>query len=232
MSSDSESATEQPTIFIDPDGDLRLLIGASKQEVVVCSRTLARVSPAFRAMFYGPWTESKPSNKKMWIVELPEDNPEALICIFNIAHGRFDTLYDEATGNGFPNSLPFETVYQITFMTDKYDMTTIIRPWATTWAQMVARANSGHQTVRTLEHILWISWELGLYDSFRKAAEHIARHATASNQPGSSGLYIRGEQITSFTGSAAAATEQLEATGILGLSIYSSRPEHFILICD
>jgi hypothetical protein len=50
-------SAELPTIYLDKDGDLRLQVGSETggdvQNFVVCSRTMGRSSPVWKAMLFG-----------------------------------------------------------------------------------------------------------------------------------------------------------------------------------
>lgn len=54
-------------------------------------------SPVFRAMLFGPFSESKPAlhDGRLWQVSLPEDDFAGLQVIFLICHGDFASVPDE-----------------------------------------------------------------------------------------------------------------------------------------
>ncbi len=91
---------ELPTIYLDTDGDLRLRVGSETgdgvQDFVVCSRTMGRSSPVWKAMLFGGFKESRPTEGE-WVVPLPEEQPKALLAVLNIIHGIFTKV---------PNSPP------------------------------------------------------------------------------------------------------------------------------
>ncbi|KAK7450359.1 hypothetical protein CaCOL14_003191 [Colletotrichum acutatum] len=139
-----------PTIYLDDNGDLRLSIGGDvedhPQDFVVCSRALGRSSPVLKAMLFGRFLESRPlEGAGEWSVELPEDSPEAMEIVLNIVHGHFNLV---------PEKLPLMRLYNVLTITEKYDMTVIVRPWARSWMQGVK-----HQTDNA--HLLCVAWELG-----------------------------------------------------------------------
>ncbi|GJC80398.1 hypothetical protein ColLi_03236 [Colletotrichum liriopes] len=157
MSSCTMLVTEQvtelissPTIYLDDSGDLRLCVGADvdehPQDFVVCSRALGRSSPVLKAMLFGGFAESRPGEDGgEWIVDLPEDSTEAMEIVLNIVHGHFNLV---------PEKLPLMRLYNVLTITEKYDMTVILRPWARSWMQGVK-----HQTDNA--HLLCVAWELG-----------------------------------------------------------------------
>jgi hypothetical protein len=99
------------TVYHDEDGDLRLLVGPDEIAHVVCSRTLARVSPVWKIMLYGPMRESRPESGD-WVVKLPEDDEAALGLLLSTAHSAWDTL---------PKRLSPNELYNVCRLTDKYD---------------------------------------------------------------------------------------------------------------
>jgi hypothetical protein len=117
------------TISMDDDGDLTLVIGSdeNKSTFLVCSRTLSRSTPVFKAMLYGPFGDSRFANAsaESWTVELPDDLPAPATILFNIVHGRFKEL-----------PANFDTVhplYEVLAFADKYDMTMLLAPWLQAW---------------------------------------------------------------------------------------------------
>lgn len=167
-------AVDGPITF-DDEGDLRLVVGEGKAPrlFVVCSRALARASKPFKAMLYGGFVESKPRKLDAeWTVELPEDNPGAFATILQILHGRFQFV---------PSTVTAWELYQITILTDKYDMTEILQPWAATWIKpFVKRAKILENLYHYDEILLWIAWELGHQDLFLNVLSWLEGYCTLS----------------------------------------------------
>ncbi|KAJ4397602.1 hypothetical protein N0V93_001835 [Gnomoniopsis smithogilvyi] len=150
----------------DDDGDLKLEVGqrASKQTFVVCSKALSRASKPFKTMLYGPYAESKPVSQTTspeWTVALPDDNPDALAVLLNIVHGIFDKV---------PATLDRGQLFRICVLTDKYDMTHILRPWARQWMEPFLQRSIGKKGD---EYLLWIAYVLGEQDLFLKVQKYI-----------------------------------------------------------
>ncbi|KAI1486911.1 hypothetical protein F5X96DRAFT_652594 [Biscogniauxia mediterranea] len=180
--------SQQPKkVVLDPDGDLSFLVGHNQPEAswglmteepiifVVCSRTVSRASPVWKTLVYGVFAESKrpnTSNSSEWLIELPEDNPKAMSTILNIIHSRFENL------PRISDSINVVDLYHLTVLTDKYDLTTVLRPWATSWMQSLHDSNDyganppSHASANLRRH-LWIAWELGDLDHLRKAAKEM-----------------------------------------------------------
>lgn len=111
---------------IDPRGDLTLVVGEEdKAHFLVCSRAVARASPAFGAMLYGQFKEGKPLDPSAsWTVTLPDDDPEAIKIVLHIIHAQFKLVPTKVHGHLF---------YKLYILADKYLMTDILLPFANLW---------------------------------------------------------------------------------------------------
>ncbi|KAK8112947.1 Nuclear pore protein-like protein [Apiospora sp. TS-2023a] len=176
---------EEPALKVmDADGDLLLKVGTTKcttspafsggphlHDVVftfqVCSRTLARSSPVWKKMLFGGFAESKPKEGD-WIVSLPDDSPEAMSTLLGIIHAKFE---------GVPllnHLITSHDLFNLTVLTDKYDLTHILRPWARTWLDCVW--DTGSTTFKNHLELLWIAWELGDQERFTLTASSLAQN--------------------------------------------------------
>ncbi|KAI1501418.1 hypothetical protein F5X99DRAFT_382411 [Biscogniauxia marginata] len=165
------SLPKEPThIYIDPDGDLHLEVGTKEAArlFVVCSRTMARSSAFWKTLLYGQFAESKKpqpgDDKTEWVVKLPEDNPESMKMLLDIVHGRFEFV------PGYEDSISVPNLYDLCVLTDKYDMTHVMRPWARGWSKSVQPISKW--SIMCHEK-LWTSWELGDKASFKEVAKHL-----------------------------------------------------------
>ena len=116
---------------MDEDGDLLLRVGSAlgkEHEFKVCSAALRRASPVWKAMLFSKFKEAKPADGSEWIVELPEDDPSPLAIILQIIHGKFELV---------PTYIPLAQLYGLLILTDKYQMTHVVKPWAHTWVEVV-----------------------------------------------------------------------------------------------
>ncbi|KAJ3573921.1 hypothetical protein NPX13_g4533 [Xylaria arbuscula] len=163
-----------PQSCLDPKGDLYVKVGSPSAKCFkVCSRTVARTSIFWDKLLYGGFKESKKpcpqDDNQEWIVELPEDHPGAMELLFNIIHGRFDTIprYNE--------KIDVDVLYNISVITDKYDMAHILQPWARGWLQSTIRLDKPHYGGLFEQHYkqLWISWVLGDKANFEEIAKTI-----------------------------------------------------------
>ncbi|KAI1429660.1 hypothetical protein F5Y12DRAFT_329542 [Xylaria sp. FL1777] len=191
---------ETSRLVIDPDGDLSLKVGQIKCVNIspngeksdhctldsdhdhelpaiytVCSRTLSRASPVWKALLYGGFAESKPScasSASDWLVELPDDNPKAMATILNIIHSRFESI------PRVKELVDIEDLYQLTVLTDKYDLTAILRPWASVWMEHAKEKWMLFSSMPQIERLSWIAWELGDSFLYGKATEHLAANCS------------------------------------------------------
>lgn len=163
---------------IDTDGDLLLDIGRGEdsestqaQRFRVCSSALRRHSPVWKQMFFGPWRESKSVNAESeeWIVEFPDDHVKPTEIVLNIIHGRF---------NRVPRSLSLDELYKLVILTNKYDLTEVLRPWCAQWVSVAYGNQSSADTLKSL----FIAWELGDEDLFSLRVEEISVHTRAKEE--------------------------------------------------
>lgn len=124
----STGETGTVTETISSDGDVILVVGSQNSRFRVSSVQLAMTSTTFKALFFGGFAESLPSISTMREVPLPDDDPDNLRILLNIAHHRNDAV---------KNSI--RNVYDILYLAklvDKYDMTTAVKFSSFTWLQM------------------------------------------------------------------------------------------------
>lgn len=177
-----KNTTELTTI--DPMGDLYLQVGvvicqllfdvengghrhSRAEEFRVDSRALSRISPVFMKMLNGPFAESnKPGEDQKWRVALPDDNVKAMGTLLNIMHCQFGNLPAVTGASGL------EDLYQIAVLTDKYDCTALVRPWATSWLA-AASALVPNAFTNDLEKISWVAWEYGDKTLFERATRSL-----------------------------------------------------------
>ncbi|RYP11059.1 hypothetical protein DL764_000287 [Monosporascus ibericus] len=141
---------------------------------IVCSKTLSRSSPFFKRLLYGGFVESKKLEAGgQWTVYLPEDEPAPMKTILNVAHGRFDQVPIKWG--------TVEDLYLLTVLTDKYDLTHLLRPWAQRWMQAIRRSYEDEKggvwsgsPSEVAPQCLWIAWELGDEDSVELLVNDIA----------------------------------------------------------
>lgn len=119
----------------------------------VCSKRLRRASPVFKRMLYGGFAEAQPpEDDKQWLVELPDDDPDALAVFCHVMHGSFEKV---------PSStevIDLELLYQITILSDKYDLLHLLRPWAWQWRVLLVDGYSNwSRTDKKMEKGLFIT---------------------------------------------------------------------------
>ncbi|KAI0836447.1 hypothetical protein F5Y06DRAFT_305218 [Hypoxylon sp. FL0890] len=184
-------------VVIDPDGELSLTVGRQERVTfVVCPKTLARASPFFKRLLYGGFAESiRPDRniEKEWNPELPEDSPEAMEIFLNIVHSRFDKIpifVNPILWNSTTTILSYRTLYQLTVLTDKYDLTRILRPWVQNWVKDMhtnltfVNLCSLYKKPRFIELHSWIAWELGDKTTFSNAADYFILHSITDQEGG------------------------------------------------
>jgi len=155
----------EKTISVWDRGDLTLIVGSRRQKFIVSSHTMAVASKVFQNMLFGDYSESQKSSDSegsssspSWAVCLPEDDPEPFQMILEMIHRRFTRTITCTTLSGTSE------LYKVTVLTDKYDLSHILRPHTQRWLHEIhvrlSRA-SFDWSLRGISEILWITWELG-----------------------------------------------------------------------
>ncbi|KAL1877916.1 hypothetical protein Daus18300_002269 [Diaporthe australafricana] len=150
----SESQLEQSDIKIDPDGDLTLVVGKTKTRFLVCSKTLSRSAEFWKRCLYGQFKEAKPAAGQDWVVQFPEDNPTGLHCLLLLVHGLGHTMPE----------ISLQLAFEITIITNKYDMTQVLWAVARSWLQGLQPCRLDEEDDDTLIpqlQWLWVTKELG-----------------------------------------------------------------------
>ncbi len=164
-----------PFVTVDRRGDVRLKVGCNhdgndlewqQSEFLACSRTLARASPVFDRMLYGPYAEATHDNSADWIVRLPDDKPFPLQVFLNIAHANFAMV---------PKVLSVDNLYDLAALTNYYDATLLLSPWIQGWLASAAEIIRDANII--LPRMLWVSWEFGCKESFSTVARRILMEA-------------------------------------------------------
>ncbi|OTA96248.1 hypothetical protein M434DRAFT_28111 [Hypoxylon sp. CO27-5] len=171
--------TKPRQVVIDPDGELHLAVGSlNGVTFIVCPKTLARASLFWKTLLYGGFAESIQPDRSLgseWIVKLPADHPKAMEIFLNIIHSCFDKIPTAVRFCSQVRStsiLHYKDLYQLTVLTDKYDLTRILRPWAQNWVKDIDW-NFSEYTASAMEFLSWITWELGDKKTFIQVARHI-----------------------------------------------------------
>ncbi|KAB5545657.1 hypothetical protein GE09DRAFT_215584 [Coniochaeta sp. 2T2.1] len=165
----SDESEHEPLVF-DADGDLRLVIGTGKDRItcLVCSKALARASPVFKSMLFGGFAESKPRDASIqWVVNLPEDDINAMAILLHIFHGqvhhvpmmlpqrRKDLIQAQLFNYNVPKVV-IDVLYHITVVSDKYYVAPLLKPWAKSW---IHQCRSRY--CEDFAKLMWIAWVLG-----------------------------------------------------------------------
>lgn len=176
---DAASATESspkmtkhdPLVF-DEEGDLHLEVGEKKISCRVCSKSLARASRVFKRMLYGGFSESRDNSLAgEWVVQLPDDDINAMKILLAIIHGcpqtvpkklptMSETLVDPTSYEFFHvGYADAGLLYLVTLAADKYGLTPILKPWVESWLDEFR--HSRRWTDKWCGEVLWAAWLLG-----------------------------------------------------------------------
>ncbi|KAI0159635.1 hypothetical protein GGR57DRAFT_499960 [Xylariaceae sp. FL1272] len=171
----------------------------NKRVFYVCSRALSRASPVFERMLYGYFAESKKSDT--WTVVLHDDKIGSMYILLDLMHGgvfrvvdrlfeydfTYDTVdwcrHDDDEVNDWRNDIELRVseTYELAVVTDKYQATSLFRPWI--FRLVIQLNNCLSLYIKTIEEydgdllpkFLWIFWEIGHLDSFKSVLEAMAK---------------------------------------------------------
>ncbi|KAF4831587.1 hypothetical protein CGCTS75_v005144 [Colletotrichum tropicale] len=154
-----------PNTTFDSKGDLHLVVGSDVRDgdpstFLVCSKTLARASPVFDRMLFGPFAESRPSSEWSkqefaWVVHLPEDDPDHMEAVLNILHFNFKDIPRHFTPPLFSGMI---------VIADKYDCIGIFKPWVYSCIPYAEFSDRYHP-----KFAFHIAWQLGNTPRFKAA---------------------------------------------------------------
>lgn len=165
-----------PVEVLDPRGDLTLVAGHPGIKFRVCSRALARSSPVWDVMLFGSFSEGQDQQKSGdddWTVTLPDDSPDSLRILLNAAHSKFDAI---------PTTLPNESIFNLTVLSDKYDMVGLLKPF---WSNWVGKLGVAPGTPLGFVQRLWIDHTLGYLQCYKATLKELMSHLRVFNdKPG------------------------------------------------
>ncbi|ORY71472.1 uncharacterized protein BCR38DRAFT_10881 [Pseudomassariella vexata] len=168
--------------ILDPEGDLLFVAGdrAAGDDLVafkVCSRTVFRKIPGWRDL----QCLSKPPDAEEWILRIPDVKPNAVLIILNILHSNFDQI-------PVGKSLGSQDLLDVTVLTTRYEVTSLLRPWADGWTRSFTEVldrhtrnneqNSAEELPLPLDTYLWITWEFGHAIAFKNTLRELAWSTT------------------------------------------------------
>ena len=155
-----------PNPFEFPLGDARVLITYKNTEVavIVSSHALSLCSAVWKNFLYPPWSEPQIEQKEPNSpqsarpkIDCREDNAEALLLLFNIAHIKFSEV---------PLTLSTSLLYEIAILCDQYDCVEMVAPWLSGWIKDEDQECCGKESAKWM----LISWVFGRKRSLRKSA--------------------------------------------------------------
>lgn len=151
------------TIIFDENGDLTLLLEdghvaltralhdgepSYTRKYIVSSNTMRLISPVWRAMLSGRFKEGTETNT----IPLPEDDHKAFEYILNLAHFKYDVLWEPDV----------HEISNIAKLCDKYDMIHLCRFRTSAW----------HDKLKATAHrreLMAYAWIFGFQDTLASA---------------------------------------------------------------
>lgn len=157
----------------DPEGDVSLLVHKT-QRIRVSSSILGFHSKAFRAMFKGYFSEAaklseNSSSSSPTEIELPDDDPEAMLLVCAILHGKVLQLQCQ------PSS---RQLLKAAMHAEKYDCIAAVTPVMVLWVPRKSDFTCGPRLLGTDLDYLTTAYVLGLPKEFGLFSASINRWAT------------------------------------------------------
>ncbi|KAK7978381.1 hypothetical protein PG996_004430 [Apiospora saccharicola] len=206
MESTGEGYTK---VVLVEDGDLLIRVADTKfwgdKEYLVDSNAVKRSSKPLDVLVAEKRTDFR--YDVVWI----EDNVECFGILLSIMHCKFGEV---------PSELDDSDLYELLQVTEEYQVTHLLRPWAATWVEpyqddffLWLSDTDEELAMKGLGERLWIAWVLGEKRMFRKLTRYIIKEAPFNDyhelyfgegnafslleDPEIPGLlgYVRGEQL-------------------------------------
>ncbi|ORY13577.1 hypothetical protein BCR34DRAFT_561762 [Clohesyomyces aquaticus] len=145
------------TIILHNAADLTLVLGKEKQEVEVAKSALRMVSSVWCAMFGSDWAEHKATS-----IDLPEDDPHAMLIVLRIAHYQHKEL---------PKKLTMEELVNLAVVCDKYDTVHLVRHFLDQYNWTAPNKNC--TLYSSYGESLFVSWTFGNLEDFQRVARDV-----------------------------------------------------------
>ncbi|KAE9984686.1 hypothetical protein BLS_001681 [Venturia inaequalis] len=167
MASGNGDAEPPATVTIDPRGDLLLIVGETKQPVLVSARVLQVACEVFRAMLGPNFKEGQElerhnvQNSGPYTLPLPDEEPEPMEVLCRVLHHSYHQLYEKA--------MSMDLLTSVAAVADKYDCASALYYPATVWleAKLQLATTLGH------ESLLAIALQLDSPHVFRKISQNL-----------------------------------------------------------
>ena len=127
---DATGAEPSPaTTSSPPDSHLKTTTKAKIYRYRVSSRHLCLASPVFRSMLEGPWKESPGTYESPGEVKATDWDPEAMLTLLRIVHGRHRAVAKSLTVNQLCN---------VAILVDYYKCHEAVEPYTDHWLPMLS----------------------------------------------------------------------------------------------
>ena len=162
----ASSGKRTMTTIIDPDGDRSILVDT--KVFLVSSSAMGLASKIWKKLLArdSPFREGSGSRDDP--VTFEGDDLESMTILIHAAHLQFDQV---------PATLSFHGLLDVAIACDKYDISTLIRPWVSKWIDHALSLN------KTAKHEGWllIAWTFGIESLFERASKWLVMNMEMSD---------------------------------------------------
>ncbi|KAK7920058.1 hypothetical protein PG985_008080 [Apiospora marii] len=166
-------------VVLAEDGDLLILVTDTQEwetkEFLVDSNTVRRSSKLWEAL-----VADKSASSGVDVVRITRYKAEYLGIILSIMHCKFGDV---------PYSFHYPELYEFLQLTEEYEVTHLLRPWAATWVTLYQ--DSGFLSsfpaedilaMKMLGESLWIAWVLGEKNMFKRLTQYVIKEIPFNNE--------------------------------------------------
>ena len=146
------------------------ITGAMTFRTRVSSRHLSLASPVFKAMLTGGFEEGRVQSTQVQEIQLPDDDPEALVILLHVIHGLMWKV---------PRQLDLQTLLEISILVDKYQLQQVVAIVSELWIDHLWESSAKTRT-KTFVQWICISWVFGTPLQFEESTKVAIREITCS----------------------------------------------------
>lgn len=152
------------------DGDLLAAATWQDERIVfkISSTVLANASPVWKKFIFPPFPKLPDAENETDVqLDFTEDDPDALLLLFRIAHLQFTKI---------PLTLKLDILLQVAVLCDQYDCVRLVSPWVEGWLEDKPGGDDYSS------NWLFIAWVFGRESVFEEVARHWVQEISIGDQ--------------------------------------------------